>query len=496
MEESARCIAEQCSSDGTTANSIAEIIEGGYCIGCGACSATASSPFTIELDKKGQYQAKLKTETALAEPEALGAALAACPFSGIGPDEDELASELYPASEGSRPHERIGRHIATYAGHVADGEYRDKGSSGGMGSWILCELMARDLVDAVIHVGAADEGREPLFRFQVSRTPDEVRAAAKSRYYPVEMSGVLQEVRANPGRYALVGLPCFIKAFRLLARQDSELRDRVPFTLAIVCGHLKSTRFADLFAWQAGIEPGKLEKIDFRHKIAGQNASHYGIEVVGAREGERTRECRTNVDYYGSNWGYGFFKYRVCDYCDDVLGETADVAVGDAWIPGYVEDSGGNNVVVVRNRQLAEIIGDAIANGRLHLDDISADQVAQSQDAGLRHRRDGLAYRLHLANREGRWCPPKRVRAREDHLGRRQKKIFRLREELAKESHEAFSEAIEKGSFAVFRSRMAPLVARYDALYAPPLWRKIYWALWRRARDLLVKIDMKPKGKA
>ncbi|MGC9322644.1 MAG: Coenzyme F420 hydrogenase/dehydrogenase, beta subunit C-terminal domain, partial [Kosmotogaceae bacterium] len=61
-------------------------------------------------------------------------------------------------------------------------------------------------------------------------------------------------------------------------------------------------------------------------------------------------------DFYGYNWGYGFFKYKACDYCDDVVSETADVSVGDAWLPEYVNDSGGTNVVIVRNPVIKKII--------------------------------------------------------------------------------------------------------------------------------------------
>ena len=42
-------------------------------------------------------------------------------------------------------------------------------------------------------------------------TPEEVLAGAKSRYYPIEMSKVMDFIKNNEGRYAFVGIPCFIK---------------------------------------------------------------------------------------------------------------------------------------------------------------------------------------------------------------------------------------------------------------------------------------------
>ena len=462
------------------------IIDGGYCVGCGACASIPDSPFQIRMDEKGCFQAEINSASNGLDSAQEAAALEVCPFSGQGPNEDAIGRELFGEDNESREHDRIGFHRATYAGHVNEGGYRDRGSSGGMGSWVLTELMRRDKIDAVIHVGAVSpEENGRLFEFKISRSIEEVNERAKSRYYPVELSQVIREVFERPGRYALVGLPCFIKAFRLLARQNPVLNERILYTLAIVCGHLKSSRFAELFSWQCGIEPGDLEAIDFRKKIETQPASHYGIEVKGSSDGNEVVDCKTNVDFYGSNWGHGLFKYSACDYCDDVLGETADVVVGDAWLPGYVEDSKGTNVVVVRDARIYEMIEAGITENRLSLDSIDADTVAASQDAGLRHRREGLQYRLLLKDQENSWRPPKRVIAKEEHLTERQKTIYKLRVELAAYSHEAFIKAIAAGSFKKFTQLMKPLQDKYDSLYAAPFLIRVKRRLGRLVKSFL-----------
>ena len=35
------------------------------------------------------------------------------------------------------------------------------------------------------------------------------------------------------------------------------------------------------------------------------------------------------------DWGAGFFQNPACDWCDDVVAETADIAFGDAWVEPY-----------------------------------------------------------------------------------------------------------------------------------------------------------------
>ena len=61
--------------------------------------------------------------------------------------------------------------------------------------------MRAGLVDAVAHVAeTAGDGGGRLFGYRISRSVEEVRAGAKSRYYPIELSAALEEIRAVPGR--------------------------------------------------------------------------------------------------------------------------------------------------------------------------------------------------------------------------------------------------------------------------------------------------------
>ncbi|MFA0071448.1 Coenzyme F420 hydrogenase/dehydrogenase, beta subunit C-terminal domain, partial [Vibrio breoganii] len=96
-------------------------------------------------------------------------------------------------------------------------------------------------------------------------------------------------------------------------------------------------------------------------------------------------------------------------FCDDVFAETADVVLGDAWLPEYVHDGSGTNVLVVRSDDIFNMIEAAIEEGRVKLDGIKIERAIASQDAGIRHRKHALSYRLQLEKEKGNWTPPKRV---------------------------------------------------------------------------------------
>jgi coenzyme F420-reducing hydrogenase beta subunit len=392
-----------------------DIVGAGLCIGCGACAGRAGADARMRWDVHGHLKPV---------PESFGGGeLAdlshACPFSPAAKDETAIALERFPAASHDDP--VVGRFDAAYVGHVAQGGFREAGSSGGMVSWVAAELLRAGLVDGVAHVVAATDpqAEDRFFHYRLSRTEEAVRSGAKSRYYPVEMSDVIREMRAMPGRYAVVGIPCFIKAINLLRDEDPVLRDRIAFTLGLFCGHMKSARFVESFAWQMEVKAEQIARVDFRLKNPDRPANWYTAHLL-LKDG--TSVIRDWWHLADGDWGAGFFQNSACDYCDDVIAETADISFGDAWVEPFSSDGRGTNVVVVRSPALHDLLRRAIVRGRLDLRDVDADFVERTQEAGLRHRREGLAYRL-------------RLRKRVDPLARalplRRRLVYRMRHHIA-----------------------------------------------------------------
>jgi len=408
------------------------IVRAGLCIGCGSCAAQAGTrDVNMGLDAHGLLRPQAAPEWLRTGPERFAAT---CPFSPLAADEDDLAAGLFP--DAPRRAASVGRYRAAWVGHVAEQDFRQRGSSGGLVSWVATELLRRGEVDAVAHVVACDDpphdGRR--FRYRVSRTEAEVRAGAQSRYYPVELSEVLAAIRAQPGRYAVVGIPCFIKAVQLLRRADPLYRERIRYTLGLFCGHMKSARFVDSIALQSGVDPARVRGFDFRHKVRDRPANWYSARMRLDDGGTVTQDWWHLAD---GDWGAGFFMAPACNACDDVVAETADVSFGDAWVEPYASDWQGANVVVVRSPVVARLLDNAVAAGRLALEAVDDAFVEQTQAAGLRQRREGLAWRL------ARWhrrppLPRKRVApdARSPARGRRL--IYAMRRAISAWSHRVF----------------------------------------------------------
>jgi len=437
---------------------LTNVLKGGFCIGCGACASIPGSPLRMDLNEFGIYQPVIGLPYA---DTLYGFDIGEiCPFHQDTYDEDQIGQQLFSHSRKYDP--RVGFYEEILAGYAAQGDFRSQGASGGITTWLLTRLLQEGLVDGALHVAPIPGVTSgPLFQYTISRNAGEVAQAAGSHYYSVQFSQVISEVRNNPGRYAFIGVPCFVKAIRLLARNDPLVRSSIKYCLATFCGHLKTAAYAEALAWQMGVSPKQLRHFDFRLKIQGRPASRYAMRAFGICAGrERVVEVPAS-DLFGSDWGEGLFKPKGCDFCDDIVGETADVSFGDAWLPPYTKDSRGTNLIIVRNRKLHDVIRGGIANGELVVDVIGPDKVCESQAGNYRHRREGLGYRLWKFDRCGMWHPRKRQPACRESLPFHRCEIYDLRSSIAEESHGAFLRAKLMGDLALFIREMQPLLKKY-----------------------------------
>lgn len=449
---------------------IEQVVQRDICVGCGACQFITRGEIQVRRNTLGYYSADLSH----ARPRSLATASRVCPFSNESRNEDDIAAAVFPAELKNDP--RTGKYLSIAAARTTDDDYLRGSSSGGLTSWILIKLLESGHIDGVIHVGQGGDG---LFSYRISRSRQELTARRKSIYYSTSFNTALQSIHGDGQRYALVGVPCFIKSARLLCMEDPVLASQLACFIGLVCGHLKSAAFAELLAWQCGISPDELTAVDFRVKQPGQDAGRYSF---GARAGKDISEwtTRPTSQLLGGNWGHGMFQLNACNYCDDIFAETADLVLGDAWLPQYRSDWRGTNLLLCRNALIQQLIDDGAATGELFIQSLSVAQAASSQAGNFRHRHEGLALRLADDQNAGHWVPNKRVTPDHNVVGNRRRELIRRRRELSRASHELFAEAREQGSLALFIDRITPLVQRYEKYNAASLPRRLLGLAKRR----------------
>ena len=454
------------------------VVPNGLCVGCGMCSAMVPNILRMRVDKYGAYLPEVIQRKGQPGWQAL--TLRLCPFGDRDQNEDTIAAELFAHQDGVQHRSETGYFLECFAGHVMNKRQRLDSTSGGLITWLVQDMLATGAVDAAVCVGRSDTP-DSLFKYQIIRCPEDLERCRKSRYYPVEVSEVIPRIRASEDRVVFVGLPCFLKSLRYAMMEDQVLRDRVVCTIGLFCGHLKTRNYAAYLARCCGVSEKDIVTVDFRKKVPGRPASHYAFEVATKEQGREVRRQVSMKDVFAGSWSFNLFMLDACDCCDDVMAETADVSIGDAWLPEYAPDWRGTNMIICRSHAVLDRIRRGVDSGQLQLDTLPVARIVHSAQGGLRHRRPGLAYRLYLADKRDQWHPRKRVSPDGSALPLFRRIIQRIRMRIKRLSREAFLVQRKRQGIHTFVNALRPWVWLHDRLY---LARRLLFRVIKRALRL------------
>lgn len=393
-------------AQGTDRNVIEIVVDRNLCVGCGTCAGVCPAKcLRIEFNRFGGY-----VPTEIEGCTHCGVCLRVCPFVDDNKNEDEIGREVFGGVSGIGHSSECGYHLGGFAGCSAVDDHRARGASGGLATWMLETLLTRGIVDKVIAVRPnPDPGK--LFEYAVTGGVEELRGCAGSAYYPVEMSGVLRHVIENEGRYAVIGLPCFIRALRLAAAANSKLRERLVFHAGLVCEMLHSRSFVEYMISVAGGDPKSVRAVSFRAKDPNLSARDavftYRANPESAEpDGSMLLGRVCGQVGGGAKW---LFRLNSCNYCDDIFAECADAVFMDAWLPEYESDPRGTSLVLARSPLAAELIRSGVQNKESAVGEIPIEKLISSQRPVLGMKREDLALRLYLARTDGLEIPRKRV---------------------------------------------------------------------------------------
>jgi coenzyme F420-reducing hydrogenase beta subunit len=376
------------------------VVKNDLCIGCGLCTyKCVNNALAMGWDDNGFLVPRL-IDTCNSD----GSCIIVCPFNPFPEKdvqtEDEL-SEMF-LKDATLTHSKVGRYHGIYTGY-AD-EFRLSSSSGGLATFICCEILERGTVNHVFSVKESSISGAP-YEYNISSSRKELLTASQTKYYPVTLSTVFSKINELDGKIAIVGVACFIKAIRLAQHYDSVLKEKIPFVVGIICGGVKSRFFTEYLAAKVDIPKNQFYKPEFRIKDLNSAASDYSFGCIDYKDNQKKTIKMSTV---GDMWGTGLFKANACDFCDDVTTELADISVGDAWLQPFVNDSKGTNVIVTRSALADKIVREGIVLKNIYVKELSLGDFLSSQQGSFNHRHTGLAYRISQTLKKNQLVPPKR----------------------------------------------------------------------------------------
>lgn len=279
-----------------------EVVEPGFCVGCGACVVSCPLNSIEFVESSPDLQGKCTV---------CGLCYEQCPQIV---SDDILRDRIYEESDSSD----IGHYEEAYAGKTTSPEIEVIAQNGGMVTSLLVSLLERDFIDGAI-VMDKDSEWKPIPK--VATNKEDLLDSAGTKYSPAPGLTALGDAvnRYNLNRIALVGTPCQIKAIRNMSigdRPAKKFSKNVILTIGLFC--LRSFDYESLFEEvlpeELEIDPTEVTKFD---------VTKDGFIIY--RKGSPKRTISLDV--------MEKFVPEACKLCDDFTAELADISVGSMGSP-------------------------------------------------------------------------------------------------------------------------------------------------------------------
>ncbi len=364
---------------------IRQVVKSELCMGCGLCTIDKA---TQGMGYGGKNDCLVPKNDNVANNSI---ANLICP--GMGYDIKGEAEALF--SQEAKYSIPLGYVYSLCATHSVSQEVLLNASSGGIITQLLLYLIEKKIVDyvSVTQFFCDEEGVHT--RTFLTNDKEEILKAQGSKYCPVCLDQLLEELHTREGRVAVMATPCAIAGIRAIEREQPDyLKANIVLHISNFCGGFKSFRNIKRLAKIHHVDYHNLK--DFRFRGDGQPGSLRFLENSG-------KQASTPYPLYvGLN---GYSKMLCCHLCPDATGELADIACGDAWIPRFKNDPATWSMVICRNKMAADIMKQMAKEGLILTESVTAEEVEQSQRLNLASKKTRQLARMKLYARLGYAIP-------------------------------------------------------------------------------------------
>lgn len=315
------------------------------CIGCGACASSCKHGcITFSESAIGHYVPHVD-ETKCVK---CGMCLSNCPING----------NYAVPPVGEHHNEIVGEYRKSYIGY--DPKLRHTSASGGLLTSFLYYILSLHVVDTVVCL-KPQKNETGYYEYSFVTTPQELITHSRSAYYPMQINQVIDYIRNNDGKYAIVVLPCQAKAIRLLQHSDKRLRERIIILAGLVCGSLPGKALVDYVALKKHVNTDDISRVIFRDTDENHVAGDCSVKYFQKDDRELGRSYFVNDDF-----GFAFlnklFVNPACNICHDIFAEYADIVFMDAWLNEYKDSKEGTSICITRSEMAASLAKEHFSN--------------------------------------------------------------------------------------------------------------------------------------
>lgn len=232
--------------------------------------------------------------------------------------------------------------IPMYSIAAKNKEISEKASSGGFVTQSLLTLLDRGEITHAAVVITGDNLDESLAKYEVTNDKNIIMKARRSKYTQASLDKVLEYIKKNEGKYAIVGLPCQLYGVAQAMKKNKVLEKRIIYKFGMICGYtyeeecinglakimkIKNEDIKRIIGWREGGLPGNFS-------LETKDGQIHSLPFID--------EHSLDVTYYAQNR---------CKLCKDCLCENGDVVSAD--IGGWRER---RTLALVRNSRGKDLL--------------------------------------------------------------------------------------------------------------------------------------------
>lgn len=360
------------------------VVSNDLCTQCGACVAMCPHD-NIVLDRDEHWRFYPRV---VEEDPCIKHCKSLCVEICAGVHEDSSLWKKQPIVEKDYKEFCGGPVLQTWIGYSTDDGIRSRGTSGGLITGLLVYLLESGKIDGVLLVGP--NNAHPLEHdIMIARTRADIEAAWGSKYYPMPIGKLFRELMHKTEKYAVVLLGCHMRSLRLMERFIPRLRTSVVLRVGIICGYCSGFKATVDQAKEWGVKDlYQIKRIDYRD---GKWPGNVRIQAPGIDK---------HTVIYNFLARLPLTTNHRCMICSDLMNETADITLGDAWLKELTtRKDEGWSVMAVRNPAVVPLIAEAVRDGALYLEEVDTETFIRSQEKPMRYKKHALLVRLWFAKK-------------------------------------------------------------------------------------------------
>jgi len=290
----------------------------------------------------------------------------------------------------------FGRHIKCFIGHAADPEIRHNASSGGIATAVSLFLLESESPAAVVATRMKEKSiydTEPT----LCKSGSEVLRAMGSKYCPATTNSILKDLnRRTNHSIVFIGLPCHIQGIR--NAQEFEPLKKIDniITIGLLCGGVRGQEGTKWILKNRNIATESVQCIKYR------GDGWPGVMQIQFKNSKKN--IKIPYQQYNDEYFESWQPWR-CFLCLDRTAESADISLGDAWLPELKEDSQGTSIIVARTEKGLRIIEEAIKHEAIKAFEVSSETFWKSQLGLWKDINNNVKPILYLAKLLGKKVP-------------------------------------------------------------------------------------------